>query len=468
MHRPTFDPDGVAAFRYGGFDLDDAEDRIVVTCRYALDNLSFVETVSVGVTPERSGTDETVFAAARLVYLLAGISYFKAAAPPRIELPDDPLSETEAALLAAFYVDGLGEYAYRNQLELTGLTIDAPRRDSPAPTPPPQHPQRPLIPFGGGIDSIVTVEGVRSAAPAADLALFVMSRPDDHFAAIEAPLATSALPVIRAWRTLDPKILESTHRGYRNGHVPVTGILSAIALLAAAANARDAVVMSNEWSASAPNLEHRGRPVNHQWSKSLHFEELLRSVLATSPLAGINYHSWLRCRSELWVARRFASHSEYHPTFRSCNRAFTLDPLRRADQWCGTCDKCCFIDLILAPYVDADALAGIFGGHEPLRNGELAPAFDALCGLSSDAKPFECVGDTDECRVAATLATRRDDRTGDALLERLATSSSALMPGDPSHHADTLLAPLGAHHVPPGLAPDDLRSPAGPVPESTT
>jgi len=52
------------------------------------------------------------------------------------------------------------------------------------------------VPFGGGIDSIVTVEEIRQRAD--DIALFVVSRPGDRFAAIERPAAVSGLPVIRA------------------------------------------------------------------------------------------------------------------------------------------------------------------------------------------------------------------------------------------------------------------------------
>ena len=446
-------------FTFVGWELDHTVEGLSLRCTYALDDEQFTEVIGVAAGG-RSATVDTlpVEAAARLVFLLAGVSYYKAAAPPLIAAGPGVggLTDAEATLLLAHHVDGLGEYAYRNDLDLSGLRIDAEVVPSPPVVAPPEYPRRLLVPFGGGIDSIVTVEGVRATAPDADLALFVLSRPGDHFAAIEAPREVSGLPVVRAWRTLDPKILESAQRGYRNGHVPVTGILSAVALLAAAAHGRDAVVMSNEWSASAPNLNHAGRPVNHQWSKSLAFEELLRSALATSPLAGINYHSWLRPRSELWVARQFADLRRYHGAFRSCNRSFTLDPDRRLDRWCGECDKCCFIDLILAPYVAPEGLASVFDGGEPLRNAALAPAFDALCGLSGDPKPFECVGDIDECRVAAALADRRNDRAGDEVLHALARRVAAVLPGDPGDHAATLLEPLGPHCIPTGLAPADL------------
>ena len=61
-------------------------------------------------------------------------------------------------------------------------------------------------------------------------------------------------------------------------------------------------MMSNEWSASVPTLEHAGRPVNHQFSKSERFERL-PGVLAPGPAPLPEYFSWLRDRTELWVGR---------------------------------------------------------------------------------------------------------------------------------------------------------------------
>src|SRR6202000_872896 len=98
--------------------------------------------------------------------------------------------------------------------------------------------------------AIVPVEGVRARTD--DIALFVVSRPGDRFAAIERPAAVSGLPVLRAGREIDPQLFRSAELGFRNGHVPVTGVISAIAVLAAVLDDRDVVVMSNEWSASVP------------------------------------------------------------------------------------------------------------------------------------------------------------------------------------------------------------------------
>ena len=443
-------------FRYDGYRLDPG--RGLLTCHYSLGERRFAE--RVGFPGGGNWAAPPVAAAARLVFLLAGVSYYKTAAPDVIDLGDTALTDAERDFLTGFYVDGLGEFAYRNGLDLSGLRIEGPRRERPAP-PGAQTRRdggRPLVPFGGGIDSIVTVELVRQhSAPA----LFIVGRPGDRFAAIEAPAAVTGLPVVRAEREIDGQLLRSAELGFRNGHVPVTGIISAIAVLAAALAGRDVVVMSNEWSASIPTLEIGGRAINHQYSKSAAFEAAFRSVLAEAGAQLPNpqlpgYFSALRPYSELWVARRFARLTQYHDTFRSCNRAFHIDPARRLDHWCGQCDKCCFIDLILAPFLAPADLERIFAGREPLADpdphGELAGRFRTLLGTSQASKPFECVGEVSECRAAATAAAARPDRAGSKLLQALAGELAGrpeLIP------AADLLRPLSEHFIPDAYAADD-------------
>jgi hypothetical protein len=457
-------------FRYEGYQID--PDRGVLTCRYSVGDYRFSEQVTVpGADPGRWARRD-VDEAARLVFLLAGVSYYKTAAPPVIDLGETAVSDTERAFLRTFYLDGLAEFGYRNGLDLSGLRIEGPSRPSPArPAGQAAHTQspqaragRPLVPFGGGIDSIVTIEMIRARA---EPALFIVSRPGDRFEAIERPAAVTGLPVLRAEREIDPQLLRSRDLGFLNGHVPVTGIISAIAVLAAVLDGRDAVVMSNEWSASIPTLEVNGVPVNHQYSKSGAFEGAFREVLAGALGPDFAYFSALRPFSELWVARRFAALTQYHDTFRSCNRAFHIDKSVRLDHWCGRCDKCCFIDLILAPFVPAADLERIFGGHEPLDGDDLTDAdlasteagagladkFRSLLGTSPTSKPFECVGEVGECRAAALLAAQRPDRAGTKLLQVLAAELDGLP--QLSTPAE-LLRPLGRHFIPDAYAPDDL------------
>ncbi|NHC46189.1 endonuclease domain-containing protein [Motilibacter aurantiacus] len=428
-----------ARFRYEGFEIDAAAGAVV--CRYSLDGRAFTERVAV---PGATGWDRPeVAAAARLVFLLAAVSYYKTGAPPVVDLGDTALTDRERDFLRAFYVEGLGEFAYRNGLDLSGLSFEGPRLEQPAPAAYSPAAGRPLIPFGGGIDSIVTVEMLTPRFPGA--ALFVLNRPGDRFDAIEQPAAVTGLPVLRAEREIDPDVLRSRELGFLNGHVPVTGVLSAVAVLCAVLHGRDAVVMSNEWSASVPTLEVHGRAVNHQWSKSAEFEQAFQGVLADAVGPGFAYFSALRDYSELWIARRFAELTAYHSTFRSCNRAFAIDRSRRWETWCGECDKCAFIDLVLAPFVPPAALAAVFGGREPLADDRLADRFRALVATLPDAKPWECVGDVNESRAALLLAAERPDRAGTPLLQALAAEVAAL-PGRPDDAA--LLRPLGSTPVP--------------------
>lgn len=443
----------IDSFRYEGFDLDERTRTLV--SRYGCGEVSFVETVAVEVGDDAAtgGVDgDRLEQAARLVHLLGGVSYFKAFAPSVVDLGSLALTDDEAALLRAFYVEGLGEYAVGNGLDLTGLRFEHDRREPfPAGSTRPA-PIRPLVPFGGGIDSIVTTEAIRSVA--ADTALFVLSSSATRYAAIEDAAAVTGLPIVRVERRLDDKILRSAELGYRNGHVPVTGMLSSIAVLAAVLAGRDAVVMSNEWSSSSPTVVIDGRPINHQWSKSMEFETRFRAVLAGSLVDAPDYFSWLRARSELWVARRFAALRDFHPVFRSCNLAFRVDPAQRHATWCGRCDKCCFIDLILSPYLGAAELSAVFGGNEPLDDPALLDRFRALVGVVDLDKPFECVGDIEESRVAVRLAAARDDRAGSPVLEALVADIPTDVPLGAA--AALLLEPLSADHVPaPYRAPSD-------------
>ena len=427
-------------FRYRDYATD--AERGVLSLRYELDGREFTERVTL--LPGARWHTEEALAAARLVFLLSGVSYYKTAAPPVIDFGETALTGTEEAFLREFYLQGLAEFAYRNSLDLTPLSLQTQRAPDRPPTPPaPSSPKRALVPFGGGIDSIVTVEQVRQQA---DVALFVVSRPADRFDAIEQPAAVTGLAVVRAEREIDPQLLRSAELGFLNGHVPVTGILSAIAVLAAVLEDRDAVVMSNEWSASIPTLEFDGRPVNHQFSKSEEFEAAFRAVLADQGCLP-DYFSWLRDRTELWVGREFASLRPYHASFRSCNKAFYTERARRFAHWCGQCDKCVFIDLILAPFLPAGALRQIFAvAGEPLDDPVLKPKFRSLLGAG--AKPFECVGEVTECRAAVLLAARRDDRAGSGLLQELAAEVAGWPDAPSEAEIAAMLLPVGRNFIP--------------------
>ena len=70
----------------------------------------------------------------RLVFLMAGVSYYKAFAPPRLVCEAFPLDHDTAAFIERFYEKGLGEFAFANRLSLAGrLRFDAADTAAPAP-----------------------------------------------------------------------------------------------------------------------------------------------------------------------------------------------------------------------------------------------------------------------------------------------------------------------------------------------
>jgi hypothetical protein len=442
-------------FRYEGYTIDPAQGE--VRCSYSAGGRTFTERFAFGA--DGNWEDPALDAAVRLLFLLAGVSYYKTTAAPVIDLGSTASSDEERAFLTQYYVQGLGEFAYRNRIDLRELSIIGPQiRSIPSTDSYLPVAGQPLIPFGGGIDSIVTACALRDEKPGA--ALFIVHPPDGGFAAIEDAAAVTSLPIVRVAREIDPAVRRSSELGFLNGHVPITAVITAAGLVAAVLSGRDAVVLSNEWSASVPTLVHEGRAVNHQWSKSLEFEEGFGRLVTSSLGPQISVFSYLRSRSELWVAEQFARLREFHGVFRSCNRSFHQDRSERLDHWCGSCDKCCFIDLILSPFMDVADLRAVFGGHEPLEDRQLDSRFLTLIGLLPEARPFECVGDVNECRAAVVLATQRPDRRENPLLHRLRSAIAAAQnPADlrsSELRAEDLLAPIGPHHIPDRYAPADL------------
>ena len=369
----------------------------------------------------------------RLLLLACGVSYYKAFAPGVVRCTAFPLDGSTAEFFTEFYVRGLAEFAWRNHLNLTDLRIIADTRDAPTAL----HlelPRRTCVPVGGGKDSIVSIECMKQASE--PLVLFSLGTA----APIEATIAQAGKPFIRVTRRLDPRLFALNEAGALNGHVPITGILSLIVVACAIICGFDAIAMSNEHSASVGNVIANGIEVNHQYSKSLGFEQVLQQYLEAHIAHGIAYFSLLRPLTEVAIARRFARHPEYLPIFMSCNTAFRQAPERRSSNWCCDCPKCRFVFLVLAPFVERLQLMSTFG-RNMLDDAVQIDGFAELCGLQAH-KPFECVGEVEESATTlAHLATM--PAWHDTAVVR------ALAPRVPSGDFATLLRPRGPHLVPP-------------------
>ncbi len=440
----TFDPQSIACFRFRGFSwreptLEDAAYRLWL--HYALvrkksrsgskpedksihfsEEIVFTANSEDGATgstaprrnlgPEERAALERCF---QLLHWIAGVSYFKAALPPSIEIEGPLPSPAAGEFLDRLYRLGLAELFYRDQIEFSE-EIRFPRAadesEGQEVLPPAlQLPRRTAVPVGGGKDSIVTIEALKAAAE--PMVLFSVG----DYAPIRATARVARLPRIVVERRICPRLLELNQAGAINGHVPVSAILAAIAAAAAVIYGFDAVAMSNERSASVAQLTWKGLEVNHQYSKSLDFERRFDELVSREVLPGLRYFSFLRPLSELAIAAAFSRQPAYFPVFRSCNRAFHLDAHQRATYWCCDCPKCRFVFLVLAPWMARGELVAIFG-QDLLDDPAHEEGFAALLGLST-RRPFECVGEEKESAAALALLVRSAQWRDAALVRRL-------------------------------------------------
>ncbi|WP_426511257.1 hypothetical protein ACPPVO_11920 [Dactylosporangium sp. McL0621] len=414
MTAPVNAWDQVEALRFPGREFDSATG--VARFHYALGDLVLTETIDFGppaVEPEALGR------VLDLLYVAASTSYYKIAAPRRVELGDLALAEGALPWVRALYHDGLGEFAYRNKLEyVLDLPIDAP---STAPAPGWEHVPSgpPLAAVGGGKDSIVSMEALHLAG--LDPVLFSVN-PN---AIIKSVMAVSPQPVRTVQRRLDPRMRELNESGAYNGHIPVTAINSLIAVAASLMHGLGPVVMSNESSASVPNLSWLGRDINHQWSKGLPAERHLRDALLAHAGLRDAYFSLLRGLSELHIAGLFAKFTAYDEVVTSCNAAFKLRDA--SDRWCGHCPKCRFVFLALAPFTGRERLVHIFGANVFTDMSQLE-GYRELMGLTAH-KPFECVGEIEESLVALRLLTEHPD-WHDAPIVAALTAELPSLPSD--------------------------------------
>lgn len=353
------------------------------------------------------------------------ISYWKCACPPTVKVLCGALTDEQTAFWRKLYWNGLGEFFYTNGISESQdgfLRVESGQcsvcseavqsGNSPLST-------SYLVPIGGGKDSVVTLELLRRAGKTIR-PLIMNPRGATRECARVAGFPLEEVLVIR--RKIDPTLLELNAKGYLNGHTPFSAMLAFYTRLASALSGIPNVALSNESSANESTV--LGTSVNHQYSKSLEFEDDFRdycvnalvrdcvSADATDTLAhshdntlthshnnAFNYFSFLRPLSELQIAMLFSRFTAYHDVFRSCNVG------SKEDIWCGHCAKCLFAYIILSPFIAPDRLNAIFG-KSMLDDTTLDLEFRQLLGLA-ETKPFECVGTVSEVRQALRMAVER-------------------------------------------------------------
>jgi UDP-N-acetyl-alpha-D-muramoyl-L-alanyl-L-glutamate epimerase len=401
----------------------------------------FTETIAFApgsaVGPEDAEAFERV-----LVFLGAvlGISYYKAAVPPRYTIVPEGLTGAALAFLRSAVPLGLAEFAYRagraGLVTPTIATLGGVAADAASRAMADARLRAPLVPVGGGKDSVVSVALLGGAG------LDVTQVAVNPNSIIERVMAGADAPAVSVRRRIDPALLDWNANGALNGHVPVTAMNILICVAQSLLLGAGPVVMSNEASASEATLDWHGTAVNHQWSKSIEAEIALGHALAAQTGYADLSFSLLRPFSELGIARLFGATSGFEHLIVSCNRAYRMSGA--APSWCGDCDKCRFVFLAFAATLGLERTVAIVG-RDLFDDGSQVAGYEALLGLGLH-KPFECVGEIRESQVAMSLALRdpvlRDSVVGRTLLaaapwldqatERYGEAVLGIQPGAPA------------------------------------
>ena len=333
------------------------------------------------------------------------VSYWKSFCPPVVRICCGRLSDQQIAFWKKLYFNGLGEFFYTNSITATldnfmTIVIDCDAESesvAPAPTECASSldANAYLVPIGGGKDSVVTLECLHGDPKRKIIPLIMNPRGATTECVAAAGYTMDDVLVIK--RTIHPTLLEMNAKGALNGHTPFSAMLAFYACLASQLSGYQNIALSNESSANESTVV--GTGVNHQYSKSLEFEDDFRAYVKDFLFEKYNYFSFLRPLSELQIAQCFSRQEKYFSVFKSCNAG------SKQDIWCGKCAKCLFAYIILSPFIAPEVLNGIFGKNM-LDDPSMETYFDELRGCAT-TKPFECVGTIDEVNTALSMTLRR-------------------------------------------------------------
>jgi hypothetical protein len=428
-------------FRFDGYETDDCSGQ--VRFHYSCDNgLNFCELLEFDhpLPPYNSARRPQFEAALEVLSVAYGIRYYQGYTPPQIAFNSFLPTSEQRAFFQDFYKDGLGEFGYRNNIDVSAKVnfFDAQpslassckstqlSKHQMAETASETLPRLSAVLVGGGKDSLVSIEVLRAAEEPMLLFAVNPTRP------IRACAHASGFPFVAV-----------RHRGLggtrgKKGSVPHAAINSLTAIAAAFVYGFDTVVLSNERSAEEGNVLHDGRMINHQYGKTAQFERGLQTYLAIH-IPGVTYFSLLRPLSELHIARLLSDSSRYDGAFMSCNQG------RKSGVWCRRCAKCQFSYLALATAMPPERMQLIFGANM-LDEEKQLQGYEELTGLSGH-KPWECVGEIAESAVAL-LSLSEQPAWKDNLIVKLLTPRLQPLIANPKAVWDQFLTPSPVQYMP--------------------
>lgn len=381
-----------------------APDTLTASFTYSFDHeLFFTEKVVFGGKETYDG--DVLARALFMSFAITGVSYYKLFPRTEIKWSAGGIDAWQSDFLNKVYQEGLGQYAFENELTRQDLAQFSPANASEVRESAAYKGEGIMSLQSGGKDSLLTAETLRETGKEFDS--FYISSGDSH----PAILNDIGDRLLVARRYVDiPAIMTARERGGLNGHVPVTFIVLSLALIQAVLLNKKMILASIGHEGEEPHAWIGDLAVTHQWSKTWDAELLFSEYVSRYVSADIQVGSPLRRFTELRIAELFIERAweKYGHVFSSCNKA---NYMQGADNthltWCGNCPKCANSYLLFAPFLGAEELKSIFAGQDLFSKSTLQDTFKGLVGIDGAMKPFECVGEVDELRLAYHKAQAR-------------------------------------------------------------
>lgn len=372
--------------------------------RYSFDgHRQFCERIEFAGEYQEDYSHDTFDAAMRLAFLLIGTSYYKAFPTRQVAFQTGGLDAWQAAFANKVYRDGLSQYIFENNLSPSMMATFEPTVEGSAPSN--YKGEGNILLQSGGKDSLLAAALLQEAQQ--DFTSLYASSTDDYPALIDK----LGKPLMLIKRHIDVEALKAAAaHGALNGHVPVTFILMSISLLQAILAGKQRLITSIGHEGAEPHAFVGELAVNHQWSKTWEAEHLFADYVARYIAPEIQIGSILRDKSELKIAELFVAKCwlRFGHAFSSCNRAnYEQGHHNQTLKWCGNCPKCANSFLLFSPFVEPTELKSLFAGQDLFVRPSLVDTWRGLLGIDGAMKPFECVGEIAELRLAYHMAKQR-------------------------------------------------------------
>ena len=385
-------------FIYDSYEIEELENTTKITYNFIVPSLTqYKPTLEVKKFKIDSFTKNLIFH----IGLVELVSYWKATCSKNVIIKAGYINKEQIEFFKKLYFYGLGELFYTNGItpnyddfinikcELKEQNIEIPNYVG----------NGNLIPIGGGKDSNVTLEIMKSDFE--DNLCFIIN-PKQVTLSCAQTAGYSNEKIVTVKRTIDKNLIELNKQGFINGHTPFSALVAFLSYFNAYITGKKYILLSNESSANESNVD--GTKINHQYSKTYEFECDFNEYTKKYFKIDIKYFSLLRPLSEYQIAMLFSNYEKYHEIFKSCNVGSKKEPWH----WCCSCPKCLFVYIILSPFLYKEKLIRIFG-EDLFEKENLLDIFIELTGYGK-TKPFECVGTYEEVRYAITKTISKLDK----------------------------------------------------------